>query len=96
MEYSTILLLTMFAFYIVLFLIIKSKRQKMKKSGAVPKSLPFINIFFQYSFWPTLFLQILLDVEFYEFLLLYGYFVVILNIANYAYKKTTINENNQP
>ncbi|HSR05099.1 MAG TPA: hypothetical protein VLM88_10995 [Proteiniclasticum sp.] len=95
MEYAAIILLVMFVLNSVILLITKAKKMKIQNAGGEPKNIPFINKFFQYSFVPTFFLQILLNVEFYEFVILYTYFAIILYIANYAYKKTISKDNSQ-
>lgn len=95
MDNTAIILLVMFVFYSVLLMIIKSKKGKMKDAGLLPKKLPFINMLFQYTFLPTLILQILLKVEFHEFLILYGYFALILYIAEYTYRKAKSDDNSQ-
>lgn len=95
MGYVLFTFIIMFGFYIILHFHIKSKKEKMEGEGLFPKNIPFINTFFRYSFLPTFLLMIFLKLEFKGFLILYGYFIMMLYIGNYAYKKTKINEKNK-
>lgn len=95
MEYAAFTLVIMVGLNIILHLHIKSRKQKMKNEGIVIKNLPYINTFFIYSFMPTMIVMLMLNVEFIGFIIFYSYFIVMLLIGNYAYKKTTMEENTE-
>lgn len=77
-----------FALYAALFILIQQKKKQQKDTGVKAKPLPFINQFFIYSIWPTLIMVFFMDFEFYQFVVFYGYSLVMVYLANIAYKKT--------
>ncbi len=76
-----------FALYAALFILIQQKKKQQKDAAVKENPLPFINQFFIYSIWPTLIMVFFMDFEFYQFVVFYGYSLVMVYLANIAYKK---------
>ena len=88
MEQVILPLFISFALYAALFVLIQQKKKQQNDTSVKGKPLPFINQFFIYSIWPTLIMVFFMDFEFYQFVVFYGYSLVMVYLANIAYKKT--------
>lgn len=83
-----VLLSIAFAIFSMLLIWLFTRVKRVRNGEVKIKPLPFVNRFFIYAFGPTLILQLSLNVDFFGFLVLYIYFIVLISLANHAYKQT--------
>lgn len=85
MKEMIITLVILFGFYVGVHIYMKiSNRKKSKEDEGKVK---FNAEFFSLTFFPTAMLILVVADEFYKFLILYGYFMVIVFIADKLHKK---------